>query len=149
MVMVFVETVDVIACDLFRPIDEVGTVVAVAAAVVVRQPEPIGQTVRRQARRVARRAREGLGHDECESRSGSPRGEDVRTILESLDPKAPDSLRRVLIRDRADRYEVAMQLLRHRDDVGYELADFIDTLTMNADQRRTVVRLLCEIDARG
>ncbi|HEY6679810.1 MAG TPA: hypothetical protein VI276_01250, partial [Actinomycetota bacterium] len=37
---------------------------------------------------------------------------DLRALLETLDPKARDDLRRVLIHDQADRDAVAAQLLR-------------------------------------
>ena len=70
-------------------------------------------------------------------------------MLASLDPRGRDALRRVLIRDQADCDEVSMQLLRYRDAVGDELADIIDMLTMNPEERRKVVRLLAEIDARA
>ena len=42
---------------------------------------------------------------------------DLRAALAALDPPARDALRRVLIRDQADRDAIAMQLLRYRDDV--------------------------------
>jgi hypothetical protein len=67
--------------------------------------------------------------------------------LETLDPKARDALRRVLIRDQADRDAVASQLLRYRDGHGDDWADVIDMLTMYPDERRRVVRLLAEIEA--
>jgi len=41
--------------------------------------------------------------------------EGLRSLLETLDPKARDTLRRVLIHDQADRDAVASQLLRYRD----------------------------------
>jgi hypothetical protein len=53
----------------------------------------------------------------------------------------------VLIRDQADRDEIASQLLRYGDASGDGWADVIDTLTMLPDARRKVVRLLAEIDA--
>ena len=74
---------------------------------------------------------------------------DLRTVLAALDPPARDALRRVFIRDQADRDEIAMQLLRYRDAVGDELADIIDMLTMHPEERRKVVRLLAEIEARS
>jgi hypothetical protein len=40
--------------------------------------------------------------------------DDLRWLLEMLDPKARDDLRRVLIHDQADRDAVASQLLRYR-----------------------------------
>ena len=43
---------------------------------------------------------------------------DLRSLLETLDPKARDDLRRVLIRDQADRDAVSSQLLSYRDGQG-------------------------------
>jgi hypothetical protein len=43
---------------------------------------------------------------------------DLRSLLETLDPKARDDLRRVLIRDQADRDAIASQLVRYRDGRG-------------------------------
>ena len=45
-------------------------------------------------------------------------GPDFRALLETLDPKARDVLRSVLIHDQADRDAVASQLLRYRDGRG-------------------------------
>jgi len=72
---------------------------------------------------------------------------DLRALLETLDPKARDTLRRVLIRDQADRDGIASQLMRYRDERGHDWADIIDMLTMHPEARRRVVRLLAEIDA--
>ena len=72
---------------------------------------------------------------------------DLRVILEMLDPKARADLRRVLIRDQADRDAVASRLVRYRDRNGQDWADIIDFLTMYPDAPRRVVRLLGEIDA--
>jgi hypothetical protein len=74
---------------------------------------------------------------------------DLRSILETLDPKARNDLRRVLTRDQADRDAVSSQLLRYRDRHGDDWADIIDMLTMHAEERRKVVRLLGEIGAEG
>jgi hypothetical protein len=41
----------------------------------------------------------------------------LRTLLETLDPRARDDLRRVLIRDQADRDAIASQLLRYPTDM--------------------------------
>ena len=71
---------------------------------------------------------------------------DLRALLESLDPKARDTLRRVLVHDQADRDAISSQLLRFRDRTG-DWADIIDMLTMHPEARRKVVRLLGEIDA--
>ena len=43
---------------------------------------------------------------------------DLRYLLETLDPKARDALRRVLIHNQADRDAVTSQLLRYRDERG-------------------------------
>jgi hypothetical protein len=59
--------------------------------------------------------------------------EDIRTVLELLDLKARDDLRRVLIHDQSDRDAIASQLLRYRDRHGDDWADIIDTLTMYPD----------------
>ena len=73
--------------------------------------------------------------------------DDLRALLESLDPLTRDALRRVLIHDQADRDAVSSQLLRYRDGPGDDWADIIDMLTMHPDARRPVVRLLGEIGA--
>jgi hypothetical protein len=56
---------------------------------------------------------------------------DLRSLLETLDPKARDDLRRVLIRYQADRDAIASQLMRYRDERGDGWADIIDMLTMH------------------
>jgi hypothetical protein len=61
---------------------------------------------------------------------------DLRALLETLDPKARDDLRRVLIHDQADRDAIASQLLRYRDGHGDDWADIIDMLTMYPEARR-------------
>jgi hypothetical protein len=61
----------------------------------------------------------------------------LRDVLRMLDPKARDKLRRVLIRDDAD-----------RNENGKGWADIIDLLTMYPDARRRVARVLGEIDAQ-
>jgi hypothetical protein len=71
----------------------------------------------------------------------------IQTVLENLDLKARDTLRRVLIHDQADRDAISSQLLRYRDGHGDDWADIIDMLTMHPDARRRVVRLLGEIEA--
>ena len=73
--------------------------------------------------------------------------DDIREGLAAFSPKARDTLRRVLIRDQADRDAVSSWLLRYRDGHGDDWADIIDMLTMDPDARRKVVRLLAEIDA--
>jgi hypothetical protein len=71
----------------------------------------------------------------------------LRPLLETLDPLTRDALRRVLIHDQADRDAIASQLLRYRDERGNDWADIIDTLTMEPDARRRVLRLLGEMEA--
>jgi hypothetical protein len=71
----------------------------------------------------------------------------LRALLETLDPKARDTLRRVVIRDQADRDAVASQLLRYRDERGDDWADIIDMLTLHPEGRRKVVQLLGEMEA--
>ena len=56
---------------------------------------------------------------------------DLRAVLEMLNPKARDDLRRALIHDLADRDAIASQLLRYRDGHGDDRADIIDMLTMH------------------
>ena len=74
---------------------------------------------------------------------------DLRWLLETLDPKARDHLRRVLIHAQADRDSIASQLLRYGDGHGDHWADIIDTLTMHPEEGRWVARLLGEIDAES
>jgi hypothetical protein len=54
--------------------------------------------------------------------------DDIRDLLMTLDPKARDDirLRRVLIRDQADRNAIASRLMRYRDQNGQDWADIID-----------------------
>jgi hypothetical protein len=93
----------------------------------------------------------GWSADRPTERRGSPtpNHEDatLRDLLQTLDPKARDDLRRVLIRDQADRDAIASHLMRYRDQNGLDWADIIDFLTMYPDARRRVARLLSEIDA--
>jgi hypothetical protein len=58
-----------------------------------------------------------------------------------------DDLRRVLIRDQADRDAIASRLMRYRDQNGDNWADIIELLAMCPDARLRVVRVLGEIDA--
>jgi hypothetical protein len=74
---------------------------------------------------------------------------DLRTFLKTLDPKARDDLRRVLIRDQADRDAISSRLMRYRDENGQRWADLIDFLTMWPDARRRVVRMLGEMSVKG
>jgi len=73
----------------------------------------------------------------------------LRAVLETLDPHARDDLRRVMIRDKADRDAIASGLMRYRDGRGDHWADIIDMLTMYPEVRRKVVRFLAEIAADG
>ena len=72
---------------------------------------------------------------------------DLRALLETLDSRARATLRRVLIRDQADRDAIASHLLRYRDERGDDWGDIIDMMTMHPEARREVVRVLAEIDA--
>ncbi|MEP6972776.1 MAG: hypothetical protein ABI869_01385 [Actinomycetota bacterium] len=54
----------------------------------------------------------------------------------------------MLIADQADRDAAASELMRYRDQVGNELADIIDLLSINPDARRRVALDLREISAR-
>jgi hypothetical protein len=72
---------------------------------------------------------------------------DLRSLLETLDPKTRDDLRRVLIRNQADRDAISSRLMRYRDQYGQDWADIIDMLTMHPEERRRVARVLGEIDA--
>jgi hypothetical protein len=58
-----------------------------------------------------------------------------------------DTLRRVLIRDQADRDAISSLLMRYRDQTGNDWAVIIDMLTMHPEERRKVVRVLGEIEA--
>jgi hypothetical protein len=73
--------------------------------------------------------------------------DDAPRLLETLDPKAREHLRNVLIRDQADRDAISSRLMRYRDQNGQDWADIIDFLTMCPDARRRVVRMLSEIEA--
>ncbi len=71
----------------------------------------------------------------------------LRLLLRRLGPKTRDTLRRVLIHDQADRDAIASSLLRYRDERGDDWADIIDMLTLYPEMRRTVVRILGELEA--
>jgi hypothetical protein len=73
----------------------------------------------------------------------------LRALLLTLDPKARDDLRRVLIGDQADRDAISSRLMRYRDRNGQDWADIIDFLAMYPDARRWVARVLGEIDAHS
>jgi hypothetical protein len=53
-------------------------------------------------------------------------------VLETLDPSARDSLRRVLIHDQADRDAISSHLC-YRDGRGDDWADIIDFLTIHPE----------------
>lgn len=74
--------------------------------------------------------------------------DDLRALLETLDSKARDDLRRVLIRDQADGDAIASRLMRYRDGHGEDWAAIIDMLTLDSDARRRVVRALGELTAK-
>jgi hypothetical protein len=73
----------------------------------------------------------------------------LRSVRETLDPEARDTLRRILIRDKGDRDAIASQLLRYRDERGNDWADIIDMLTMYPGGARRVVKMLGEMSVRG
>ena len=62
--------------------------------------------------------------------------DDLRWLLEILDPPARDTLRRVLIHNQADRDAISSRLMRYRDERGDDWADIIDMLTMHPEMRR-------------
>jgi hypothetical protein len=72
----------------------------------------------------------------------------LRTLLETLDPRARETFRRILIHDHADRDAIASNLLRYREGRGDDWADIIDVLTTHPGARRRLIRVLGEIDAR-
>jgi len=53
----------------------------------------------------------------------------LRSLLETLDPRARDTLRRVLIHDQADRDVISSRLMRYRDERGDDWADPVDELS--------------------
>jgi hypothetical protein len=61
----------------------------------------------------------------------------LRALLETLDPKARDDLRRVLIRDQADRDEISSRLKRYRDQEGQDVRRLPDDVS---NALRRVVR---------
>ncbi len=73
---------------------------------------------------------------------------ELRALLATLDSKARDDLRNVLIHDQADRDAIASLPMRYRDGRGDEWSDIIGMLTMYPGARRRVIRVLGEIDAR-
>jgi hypothetical protein len=73
--------------------------------------------------------------------------DDLRALLQTLSPDARHDLRRVLIRDQADRDEISSRLMCYRDKNGQDWADIIDFLTMHPDARRKIARVLGETAA--
>jgi hypothetical protein len=71
----------------------------------------------------------------------------LRDVLRRLDPPARNAIRSVLIQDQEYRDAIASRLLDHPTDQAAGLADLIDMLTLSNDARRTVVRLLGELEA--
>jgi hypothetical protein len=68
--------------------------------------------------------------------TGAQRQEpNLRVLLENLTPKTRDALRRVLIRDQADRDTISSRLMSYRDGHGHDWADIIDVLTMHPEAR--------------
>ena len=92
-----------------------------------------------------------LARSRTSSGLGYPGGSAATSALCSLSStrRARDDLRRVLIRDQADRDAISSGLMRYRDGRGDDWADIIDFLTMHPEERRTAVRLLGEIGATG
>ena len=70
------------------------------------------------------------------------RDRELHAVLETLDPKTRDDLRRVLIRDQADRDAISSRLMRYRDQNGQDWADIIDFLTMYPEAVQHVVRIV-------
>jgi hypothetical protein len=71
----------------------------------------------------------------------------LRDLLRTLSPSAREHFREVLIQDQADRDAIASELMRYRDERGDDWADIIDMLTLHPQARRTVVRMLADIEA--
>jgi hypothetical protein len=69
--------------------------------------------------------------------------------LRRLSSEARDELRRLLICDQSDRDAIAERLMRRRAPGADDLADLIDMLTLDADARRQVVRILGELEVRN
>jgi hypothetical protein len=71
----------------------------------------------------------------------------LRSSMSRLEPAARDDLRRLLIRDLADRDAIAEQLLRRRTAGADQLAELIDMLSIDDEARRQAVRILGELEA--
>jgi hypothetical protein len=70
----------------------------------------------------------------------------LRAALARIEPAGRDKLRRLLVADQPDRDRIAERLLRERTNAADALAEIIDLLTIDDEARRTVVRLLAEIE---
>jgi hypothetical protein len=62
---------------------------------------------------------------------------DIRALLLTLSPSARDHLRKVLIRDQADRDEISSRLKRYRNQEGQDVRRLPDDVS---DALRRVVR---------
>lgn len=71
---------------------------------------------------------------------------ELRASLARMDSKGRGALRKTLIADQPYRDAMAERLLRERAD---GVADLLDFLTLNPEQRKRVARVLGEIEARG
>ena len=69
------------------------------------------------------------------------------SLPESFDPKARDDLRRVPIRDQADRDPISSRLMRYRDQKVRAGPTYRPPNAMYPEARRRLVRLLGEVDA--
>jgi hypothetical protein len=64
-----------------------------------------------------------------------------------MPPRARDILRRYLVADQAHRDALAERLLRERTATGDLLAEIVDRLTLNPEERRRWARGLGELEA--
>jgi hypothetical protein len=71
----------------------------------------------------------------------------LREVLQRLEPDARARLRTLLVADAAHRDHMAQNLLRTGTDAAESLADVLDMLTLDTEVRRSVVRLLGELEA--
>jgi hypothetical protein len=72
---------------------------------------------------------------------------DLRATLLRLLLAARSDLRRLLFASQADRDRIGGQLLRRRTESATDLADLLDTLSIDNAARRRVVRVLGEMEA--
>ena len=73
---------------------------------------------------------------------------DLRSVLPSRDPPGRDALRRVLIRDQATATKTRCSYFATETPSATNSRTSSTCGTMNPEERRKVVRLLAEIDAR-